>query len=435
MENILVIGGGLMGTSATWKLVERGAKVTLIEKQAENYTNGSSYGTARISRSLGPKKDIFSYVHNKTVKEIIKLIAFLNTENPKQKHSIEEIYSTAPVSYLFSKNDYAEIDKFKFKKQKNDYRKASPNSAFRKFGMTIPENTLLVREMRQFSGTINPTELIKKLRLGIKQKGGQIKYNQEVISLEKKEDYFEVEILNTKTKKTRKLKAQKVVVAAGAYTVSILNQFAPYFNKVITPKKVVQSFLKITDTRFEQLTEEEQKAILNAQPFFSQIGKQYFSMIEKLEKDSSPIFKAGGHQMRRNIRNLDKVWTDAPRKKELKWIKKQFRKYFEMLEIYLTKKEIEVVESYNCVYTETRSKIPLVTNIFNKYGSLDTNIVVIGGMSGIGAKGCLAYGSIGADLLLGKKGKSKKMYRKAVKAFGNPSVNLYTKGVKRGRLF
>jgi hypothetical protein len=106
-----------------------------------------------------------------------------------------------------------------------------------------------------------------------------------------------------------------------------------------------------------------------------------------------------------------------------------------MLEVCLSKKDIEEVKTQYCVYSETRSKKPLVTPIFNKSGSLDRNIIVIGGMSGIGAKGCLCYGSLAADLILGKEGKPSKVYRKLVNEFSNPSVNLYTRRPRRGRLF
>ena len=435
MENILVIGGGLMGCSAAWKIAEQNEKVLLVEQQATNYTNGSSFGAARISRSLGPKKDIFSFVHNRTVREVENLIHFLNENKSSRKHQMEDIYSTSPVSYLYSKDQYEAIDKLRYKKQRKDYRRASGDAAFRKFGVTLKPDQVLVREYRQYSGTINPEELLKKLRLGIKQKGGQIKYNHKVISLIKKEDYFETEVVNTKTNKSQIIQSKKVVVAAGPYTVSVLKDFAPYFNRILTPKRVLLSYFKISEERYQQLSEAEIKNMLAAQPMFSQLGKEYYSMIEKMEKKGSPLFKAGGHQIRRNIIDLDKVWDYEPPKKELKWIKKKFRKSLEMLEIFLKKKEIECTSYRNCVYSVTKTQVPLVTNIFNEYGSLDKNIIVIGGMSGVGAKGCLGYGVIGANLILGKKGESSKIYRKAAKAFGNPSVRLYTKKPRRGRLF
>ena len=256
-----------------------------------------------------------------------------------------------------------------------------------------------------------------------------------MVSLIKKEGVFEVTVLNTKTNKTKTIFAKKVVVAAGPYTVSVLKQFAPYFNRIITPKRVLLAYYKIADKRYQEFSTIEKKNIFAAQPMFSQIGKEYFSMIEKLEEDGTPIIKAGFHKVRRNILDLDKVWTLAPRKKELKKIRKQFRKYFEMLEIFLKKKEIELVDAYNCVYSETKTHVPLVTHIKNKYGSLDKDIVVIGGMSGVGAKGCLGYGTIGANLITGKQGESSKIYRRAIRAFGSPETRLQTRRIRRGRLF
>ena len=435
MENIVVIGGGLMGSSVTWKLAEQGEKVMLIEQQGEKYNNGSSFGAARISRSLGPKKDVFSFVHNRTVKEVEQLIDFLNKETDSEEHQMEDIYSTSPVSYLFTKDQYDQINKFRYKKQRRDYRRASGDSAFRKFGVTLKPDQVLVREYRKYSGTINPEALIAKLRLGIDKKGGQIKYNTKVTSLTKRGNIFELELLNTRTNESQTIRAKKVVVAAGPYTVSVLKQYAPYFDRIITPKRVLLSYFKVADERYAQLSPVEKKSILDAHPMFSQIGKEYFSMIEKIDADGAPIIKAGGHQIRRNIIDINTVWDIPPRKKEIKWIRKQFKKYFEMLEIFLTKKEIELVDAYNCVYSETRSKVPLVTHINNKFGSLDTDIIVIGGMSGVGAKGCLGYGVIGANLILGKKGESSKIYRRAVKAFGSPSTRLYTRRPRRGRLF
>lgn len=424
-----------MGSSVAWKLAEQGAKVVIVEQQGEKYEQGSSFGTARISRSLGPKKDVFSFVHNRTVKEVKKLIGFLNEGKSSEKHRMEDVYSTSPVSYIYSKDQYSEIDKLRYKKQRNDYRRGSGDSAFRKFGVTLKSDQVMVREYREYSGTINPKELIRKLRLGIEQKGGKIKYNTQVSKLTKKDGFFELEIRNLKTQKTKTIRAEKVVVAAGPYTVSVFKDFAPYFNRVITPKRVLISYFKISDKRYQSFSEKEIKSILKAQPVFSQLGKQYFSMIEKMDKKGRPIFKVGGHKIHRNIIDLDQVWNLEVHRRELKWAKKQFRKYFEMLEIFLDKKEIELVEVRNCVYSMTRNQIPLVSHVYNKYGSLDKNIVVIGGMSGTGAKGCLGYGLMGANLILGKKGESGKAYRKAEKAFSNAGVRLHTKRPRRGRLF
>ena len=127
-----------MGTATTWKLAAQGEQVLLLEQEGKNNKNASSHGAARIARSLGPKKDVFSFVHNQTIKEVKKLIHFLNEEPSSRKHKMEDIYSTSPVSYLYRKDQYDDINKLRYKKQRKDYRSASGDSAFRKCWSVIP---------------------------------------------------------------------------------------------------------------------------------------------------------------------------------------------------------------------------------------------------------------------------------------------------------
>lgn len=435
MENIVIIGGGLMGSSVAWQLSSYGKKVLLLEQQSKKYSNGSSYGEARISRSLGAKKDIFSFVNNRTVEEVKKLLHFLNGLDTKKRHKINQIYNTSPVSYLFDKNLHQEaIQKLTYKKQKDNYRKASGDDAFRKFGVTISDSQLLIREYKKHSGTLNPSALIKKLRLGIEKKGNVIKYDQKVIKITQQNGFYELKIRNQKTDKTKTIQAKKVIVATGAYTPKLLNNIAPYLEKLITPKRVFLSFFKIKKRCYSKLSKAECKNIFNAFPMFDQIGKQFFGMIEEFDKKGNPIFKIGGHKIRRNIIDIDKIWRQQPQKKEIKWAKKHFRKYLEMLEIYIDKKDIELVNSYNCIYSMSKSEIPFVTNILDKNNTIDKNIIVVGGMSGVGAKGCLTYGILAADLLLGVE-ESSRIYQKTKQELGSPVLRLQTKRVKRNRLF
>ena len=97
---------------------------------------------------------------------------------------MDDVYSTSPVSYLYQKDQYEQISKLRYKKQRKDYRKASGNDAFRKFGVTLNDDQVLVREYRKYSGTINPTALITKLRLGISKKKGCIQFNTKVTRIE-----------------------------------------------------------------------------------------------------------------------------------------------------------------------------------------------------------------------------------------------------------
>jgi sarcosine oxidase len=50
MPQIVVVGGGAMGSAAAWQLASRGHEVTLLEQFEPGHTNGSSHGSSRIFR-------------------------------------------------------------------------------------------------------------------------------------------------------------------------------------------------------------------------------------------------------------------------------------------------------------------------------------------------------------------------------------------------
>jgi glycine/D-amino acid oxidase-like deaminating enzyme len=425
MENIIVIGGGLMGNSAAWQLSKHNERVLLLEQQGEKYTNGSSYGEARIARSLGPKEDIFSYLNNRTVKEVRKLLRFLNELDEAKPHKMKDIYRTSPVSYLFDKKLHQEqIKKLTYKNQKDKYKPASGKAAFKEFGVSIPASKLLIREYKKHSGTFNPRELIRKMRLGIEAKGSKIEYHQKVLEILKKEEGYEIKVCHTATNEIKIWRAKKVLVAVGPYIADLLKEQAPYLKKLIIPKRVLLSYFRIEEKRYFGLSEAEKEKILEGHPMFDQNGKMFFSMVEQIDEIGRPIFKVGGHLIRKKIIDLDKVWQIPPTEKEIKWAKKAFLKYLEMLKIPIHKKDIEYTGGYNCVYSMSNTEIPFVSNLLSE-GKIDKNMVIIGGMSGVGAKGSLAYGQIAANLLIGMD-ENGKMYRKVKKALGSPKVRLKT---------
>ena len=169
IEDVVVIGGGLMGSSTAWELSKYGQNVLLIEQQDSIYTFGSSYGEARISRSLGPNQDIFSFLQQTSVSEIKKLIDFLNNRELQELHSMEDIYTTSPVTYIYSKSQLNEVKEL-LDGQTDKYEYASNSGeAKEKFGMKISDTTMVIREYKQYSGTLNPKVLIEKTTSGNKK--------------------------------------------------------------------------------------------------------------------------------------------------------------------------------------------------------------------------------------------------------------------------
>jgi len=80
-----------MGSSTAWELSKNAANVLLIEQQGTVYTKGSSFGESRISRSLGSKNDIFSYLQQTSVIETQHLVDFLNEFDSARNHCMEDI--------------------------------------------------------------------------------------------------------------------------------------------------------------------------------------------------------------------------------------------------------------------------------------------------------------------------------------------------------
>jgi len=63
VHDTIIIGGGLMGSSTAWHLSDQGNSVLLLEKQDSVYTQGSSFGEARIARSSNRGNDTASMIN------------------------------------------------------------------------------------------------------------------------------------------------------------------------------------------------------------------------------------------------------------------------------------------------------------------------------------------------------------------------------------
>ena len=417
VENIIVIGGGLIGSSTAWELSKCGQEVLLIEQQDSVYTFGSSLGEARISRSLGPKNDMFSYLQQTSVRETQGLIDYLNKDTKVQTHQMEDIYTTSPVTYIYDKAQLKEVE-ILLDGQTDKYEYA-PNSkkAFEIFGMSIPNSSVVIREYKEYSGTLNPEVLISKLHQGIRKKGNRIRYNEKVTILKKGNGIYEIEITNSKTGETEKLFSKNVVAAAGPFNGNLVRDIAPYFELLIRPKRLFLAFFKIKRDTYESLTKEQQNRFHEFYPVAYMDSEIFYSMIEKYDDQGMPIIKVGGHFLRTDINDLNSVWQKELSLQEIKWSKENTINYLRSLSLPIAENDLEFYSGYSCVYSMTKTEIPYVTNVLHD-SVIDPNFVLAGGMSGIGAKGSLTYGLIAANLLLNKKDTSA-IYNKTMKALGS----------------
>lgn len=418
IEDVVVIGGGLMGSSTAWELSKNGQNVLLIEQQDSIYTFGSSLGEARISRSLGPKDDIFSYLQQTSARETSDLIDYLNEGETKTLHTMEDIYTTSPVTYMFSKSQLNEVEALlDGQKDKHEYA-SNKEEAKEKFGMKIPDTTIVIREFKRYSGTLNPKILIKKLHLGIIKSRNRVNYNQKLTSLKKENGIYKIDIIDAKTGTNKTIFSKKIVAAAGPYNGTLVKDLAPYFRRLISPKRLFLSFLKIKSDKYDMLTSEQKSRLNSSYPVAYLNSELFYSMIEKYDENDRPLLKVGGHFLRTEIKDLDAVWEKELTAQEILWCKKNTVDYLNKLDLPVELSDLEYDRGYSCVYSLTESEIPYVSHAINNNEEVDSSFVFIGGMSGVGAKGSLAYGLIAADLACDKVNESF-MYQKAKSALGS----------------
>jgi glycine/D-amino acid oxidase-like deaminating enzyme len=417
VANIVVIGGGLMGSATAWQLSKYGEKVLLIEQQDEVYTRGSSFGEARISRSLGSKGDIFSYLHQTGVAETEQLLDFLNSFNESGIHDMEDIYRTSPVTYIYYKHQLDEVE-LVLKDQDDSYEyAATAEEAEKMFQYKIPDSAMAIREYKRYSGTLNPKILISKLHLGIRYSGNTILYNEEVKELEKIDGLFRIQLEHKSNGISRTIICNKVVLAAGPYNGQIASSIAPYLKYLIRMKRLFLAFFRINRRAYQQLSANDRNRLEAFFPVLDFNPQFFYSMIETYDDSNTPILKVGAHLWRQEVDDLESVWQKELTTEEIEWSRTQLLNHLMALKLPIESVDLEYFKSYSCVYSVTGSEIPYVANLIHDGSRADPDTLLVGGMSGIGAKGSLAYGLIGANLLLGKK-KASAMYLKTAEALG-----------------
>lgn len=194
------------------------------------------------------------------------MIDFLNKGELKELHSMQDIYTTSPVTYIYTQSKLNDIENL-LDGQLVKYEYASTKEeAEEKFEMKISDTTIVIREYKQYTGTLNPKVLIKKLHQGIKKSGNRVQYNQKVNDLKKADGIYKITISDTKTGINKTILSKKIVAAAGPYNGTLVKDIAPYFSSLINPKRLFISFLKIDSGKYDELTLEEKNRIRESYP-------------------------------------------------------------------------------------------------------------------------------------------------------------------------
>lgn len=403
--DVIIIGGGLMGSSTAWHLSATGLSVLLVEQQDSIYTYGSSMGDARIARSNNRGDDIWSYLHNRSVKEAEQLISYLQETGPaSSNYKMEDLYTTSPVTYVGRSRIYPALHA-SLERQKVKYKLVSNSQeAMDIFGVSLRDSVLLVREYNKYSGTLNPQKLIRYLQLGATGKEVEIQYNTKVTELVGTETGgYQVKIRNTNTGDNQLLKAKKVVSATGPYTGQLLKSINPNIAQLINPQRVFLVYLKIKPDKYHSLSPMQKDQLLAGYPVInsSEGGRMgsFFSMIEYFDEEGVPIIKIGGHFQRSDIQDLDQVWEEGLSTEEIAFGHHNTLQYFGLNNVPIDSTDLQFIDGYSCVYSLTKTEVPYVSYIPNEAGQNREDLVALCGLSGVGAKGAMTYGLMAAKLV------------------------------------
>jgi len=281
----------------------------------------------------------------------------------------------------------------------------TPEEGLSLFDVVLPDSVLIQREYNDYSGTLNPQRLITYLQKAVLLKGNEIRYNSIVLDLRFNEesDVYELKLKDQQTGGISLLTSKNVITSAGPYTGELLRNVAPYFDSLITPKRVFLAFLRIRKDVYLTLSQIEKNKLHSYYPVInSSKGTRdgsFFSMIEYFDSDNVPVIKIGGHFQRSDVHSIDDVWTQELSDKEIEWSMSSTLGYFKLLKLPINEDDIEVVKGYSCIYSLTDTEVPFVTPIVDEDLLPNERCVVLGGMSGVGAKGAMTYGLIAADIL------------------------------------
>jgi sarcosine oxidase len=207
--HVVVIGGGVNGLGAAWRLAARRASVTLVERFRIGHDRGSSHGTSRIARSAYPEAGYVRLMRRAFAEEWPRL------ERDAGKallHRTPAFFFGPPQGSLAAyARAVADAGADVLRVPPAEARKLAPQFRFEGCDDVLVDRT---------GGLIAAAETIAALASLVRAAGADVREDTVVRAIEPRADHVEV------TTDRGALSADRVVVTAGAWTSRLVPRLA-----------------------------------------------------------------------------------------------------------------------------------------------------------------------------------------------------------------
>ena len=191
---IVVIGGGTMGSAAAWQLAERDHEVVLLEQFGEGHTRGASHGATRNFNMAYAEHDYLELVQEarslwhdleeRTGIRVLDLVGLVNHGDPEQLGRVAEAAAEHGIEHEWVPAAEAES---------------------RWQGMRFDTPVLHLPG----SGRVRAADALRAMRLAASAAGATIQFDQPVTAVRVGDDHVVVHTT------TQTLHARRAVVTAG----------------------------------------------------------------------------------------------------------------------------------------------------------------------------------------------------------------------------
>jgi sarcosine oxidase len=215
--DVVVVGGGAMGSAAAWQLARRGHSVLLLEQFEPGHHIGASHGTTRNFNMayaeadyldlVTEAKDLWDELARETGRQLLELVGLVNHGNVRRLQDIRASHAARGIESHFI---------------------SAAEAADRWQGMNFRGDVLVVPG----SGRVRAADALLALRQAAEARGARFEYSTPVRDIRAIGEDRAVVVTDS-----REFTARRVVVTAGAWTAKLLGNLVRLPELVVTQEQ------------------------------------------------------------------------------------------------------------------------------------------------------------------------------------------------------